>query len=187
VLLIGLGKHGADATLQRWESTHGDLAGKQLRVKGTLIYYEGKTALELTDGDGALLEITTPEKPLPIPVAADLGLVTLLGEITDPKCMLGVMKPGDGRPHRSCAVRCIAGGIPPILYVRNGGQRANYYLVLGAQGQPVNQEILPNVGRNVRLVGRLEQVDNWLLLHTRSVEPLDALPPAPVEQLTLCH
>ena len=187
VLLIGLGKHGADATLQRWEDKHGDLAGKQLRMKGTLIYYEGKTALELTDGAGALLGVTTPGTPQPVPAAADLGLVTLLGEITDPKCMLGVMKPGDGRPHRSCAVRCIAGGIPPILYVSNGGQRANYYLVLGAQGQPVNQEILPHVGRSVRLVGRLEQVDNWLLLHTRSVEPLAALPPEPAEQLTLCH
>lgn len=24
------------------------------------------------------------------------------------------MKPGEGKAHRACAIRCIAGGIPPV-------------------------------------------------------------------------
>ena len=38
--------------------------------------------------------------------------VTLKGEIIDPKCYLGAMKPGGGKTHKACAMRCIAGGIP---------------------------------------------------------------------------
>ena len=40
-----------------------------------------------------------------------LGAVTLTGEIVDSKCFLGVMNPGNLKPHKACAIRCISGGI----------------------------------------------------------------------------
>lgn len=40
--------------------------------------------------------------------------MTLEDEIIDPKCYFGVI-PGKGKIHRSCAIRCISDGIPPVL------------------------------------------------------------------------
>ncbi len=164
VLLIGLGKHGADSTLQQWVQKHGSLANKTLKISGTLIYYEGKAALELTEQADSLLAVSeATSSPIPTPIS--LGMVSLQGEITDPKCFLGVMKPGDGRPHRSCAVRCIAGGIPPLLYVTDERGQRNGYLLVGPNSEPINREMLPYVGKNVQLRGRLKKADNWLILH----------------------
>ena len=172
ILLIGYNKRGADSTLNQWEAKQGSLAGKTLTVSGTLIYHDGKAALELTEETDALVNVSAPVQKQVTAKPVELGMVTLTGEITDPKCMLGVMKPGEGRPHRSCAVRCIAGGIPPLLSVRNGGNRANYYLLVGPTGQPLNASILTDVGQPVQLSGRLKQADNWLILYIDSVQPL---------------
>lgn len=191
VLLIGFNKRGADSTLNQWERKHGSLTHKRLKVRGTLIYHDGKAALELTEEDDALLGVSDI-KPASIPPVSpppdqgNLGIVSLTGEITDPKCMLGVMKPGEGRPHRSCAVRCLAGGIPPLLVVQNRNGQRNYYLVVGPMGQPLNASILPNVGRLVALRGRLEQTDNWLILYTDSVQPLAQAPLDQSMQIAMC-
>jgi hypothetical protein len=167
VLLIGLGKHGADSTLNQWEKKHGSLTGKTLKIRGTLIYHEGHAALELTEEADALLAVSTPTTPKSAPNLAteSLGEVTLQGEITDPKCFLGVMKPGNGRPHKSCAVRCISGGIPPLLWIRNGAGHEQGYLLVGPSGEHINQQIMKDIGRDVRIKGRLEQADNWLILY----------------------
>ncbi|ADB38545.1 hypothetical protein [Spirosoma linguale] len=165
ILLIGLGKHGADSTLHQWEMAHGSLTGKTLRVRGTLLYHEGRAVLELTEGANALLTVSTPSAPPAMTASIPLGKVTLSGEITDPKCFLGVMKPGDGRPHRSCAIRCISGGVPPLLYVNDGHSGRNGYVVVGADGEPINKQILAYLGNRVQLRGHLEQVDNWLMLY----------------------
>jgi hypothetical protein len=53
-----------------------------------------------------------------------LGTQTLIGEIVDSKCYLGVMNPGALIPHRACAIRCISGGIPPVLLVRQSDRSA---------------------------------------------------------------
>jgi hypothetical protein len=45
----------------------------------------------------------------------DLGAFTLVGEIVDSKCYLGIMNPGETNPHRECAALCIRGGIPPLI------------------------------------------------------------------------
>jgi hypothetical protein len=49
----------------------------------------------------------------------DSGRVTLRGEIIDPKCYIGAMKPGGGKTHKACAQLCLSGGIPPMLVTRN--------------------------------------------------------------------
>lgn len=187
ILLIGLGKHGADSTLNQWEDKHGSLAGKNLNVRGTLIYHEGKAALELTEEADALLTVSTPATEPMAPVSMPLGQVTLQGEITDPKCFLGVMKPGDGRPHRSCAVRCIAGGIPPLLFVNDGQGRRNGYVLVGTNGEPISDRILAYVGKGVQLRGRLEEVDNWLMLYVDTPVRVVQFSPDAVQQIALCR
>lgn len=183
-LLIGLNKRGAEATLAQWESKQGALAGKRLTIRGTQIKYGSHVALELTEGAGALLNVSKPSQPMPAPVNA--GTVVAEGEITDPKCFLGVMKPGDGRPHRSCAVRCIVGGIPPFLWSANDGQPQGYLLV-GAENTPLNTQISDYVGRYVQIRGKLEKADNWLIL--RVDLPIKVLQQRPdvSQQIALCR
>lgn len=166
ILLIGFGKRGAEATLAAIEAAEGQaLEGRAMRLKGTLIYYDGKTALELTEGTEAFAGfLETPAAYMPLQAA--LGAASLRGEILDPKCALGVMKPGYGKPHRSCAVRCISGGIPPILRIANKAGKANYCIVLGENGQPVNSRLLDYVADQVQVCGRLERQDDWLVLYT---------------------
>jgi hypothetical protein len=63
------------------------------------------------------------------------------------------MKPGEGKGHRGCAVRCIAGGVPPMLVVRDrsGGQRL--FVIAGAAGDSCGEPILPFVGDEVEVTG----------------------------------
>lgn len=187
ILLIGLGKHGADSTLDLWEQQHGSLAGNNLTIRGTLIYHEGKAVLELTEQADALLSVSTPVQPPTAPVSVPLGQVLLQGEITDPKCFLGVMKPGDGRPHRSCAVRCIAGGVPPLLYVNNQRGLRNGYLLLGANGERIDDQLLAYVGRGMQLRGQLEQADNWLILRVQAPPAVMPLLADMGGDIALCH
>ena len=64
------------------------------------------------------LRAAGPARAALLPVA-DLGTVTLTGEIVDTKCHFGVMKAGEGKVHRECAVRCISGGAPPGFLARD--------------------------------------------------------------------
>ena len=129
-----------------------------------MIYYDGKAALELTESSNAFSgwgdhSISWSQKK------QNLGNIKLRGEIYDSKCALGVMKPGYGKPHRSCAIRCIAGGIPPILRVANKTGTANYFLLLDKNGKPVNNQVLDFVADQVQICGRLEQQDDWMAVY----------------------
>jgi len=189
LLLIGFGKHGAESTIEQWEQKHGSLTDKTLKVSGTLIYYNGQAALELTEQADALLAVSTP-KITSTPVSILLGRTEVTGEITDPKCFLGVMKPGDGRPHRSCAVRCIAGGIPPLLYTTDPQRTGTGYILVGANGQPINAQMLGFVGKNVRMQGQLERADNWLILRVDAPVSVAAAIPfwsGSDKTMAMCH
>lgn len=176
IMLIGFGKFGAEATLAAMEKKAGfELAGKQVRLRGTRIYYQGKQAFELTEGAAALLVWEDPKVPYQAQ-EKDFGRVSLVGEILDPKCALGVMKPGFGKPHRSCAVRCIAGGIPPVLRMQSQIGGVNYCLVRGPSGEAINKEVLAAVADPVLLCGQLRQIDDWLVMYLDPVSDLKILP-----------
>lgn len=166
VILIGFGKKGAESTLQAiQEKQQQILAGKNIRLRGTLIYHNGKTLLELTQGENAFVGWGSSTIPAVKP-DKELGMQSLVGEILDPKCALGVMKPGYGKPHRSCAVRCLSGGIPAVMRIKNKAGQENYCLVVGPEGEPVNQSLLPFVADQVRICGNLRLEDDWLVLYT---------------------
>ncbi len=172
ILLVGFGKHGAEATIAAMEEEQGTLLeGKQVTFKGTLIYYQDRTVMELTKGAASLVALQEGTSSIASQVE-DYGFRTLRGEILDPKCALGVMKPGYGKPHRSCAVRCIAGGIPPILRMTALDGATNYCLVKGPEGEKINTELLPYVADQLRLCGRLERIDDWLVFY---LDPQDIL------------
>ena len=153
-LVVDQGKHGADAAFA-------GLDGHRVRLGGSLVYREGQTMVELAPdtlsdlGPGA-----APSEP------QDLGEITVAGEIVDSKCFLGVMNPGELKPHRDCAVRCISGGVPPELLVRSP-QGARHLLLTGADGAPIGPAILDRVAEPVRVTGHLKRTqDLWILATT---------------------
>jgi len=90
--------------------------------------------------------------------------VTLTGEIVDTKCHFGVMQPGSGKVHRACAARCIAGGIPPGLLVRDADGSIRTVLLAGADGRELHGEVLPYVAEPVRIRGTLVHSAGLLVL-----------------------
>ena len=161
ILLLGFGKSSANPFLVKLQNEVKELNGKTLSIEGNLIYYNGKTLIQITDEEKVLLvegkNTTTPRKEV-------ISNMTLEGEIIDPKCYFGVMKPGKGKIHRSCAVRCISGGIPPVLASTDSDNISQYFLLTDLKGKPINHEILPYIGKPSRISGIVEKMEDWYLL-----------------------
>jgi len=165
ILLVGYGKHGAETAIMELEKEKGvSLNGKEVTLKGTLIYGDGKTLLQVDKNEdpivniGAASAVQLQQK--------DLGTQTIRGEIVDPKCYFGVMKPGEGKVHRDCAIRCILGGIPPVLHVQNAFGESNYYLIVGPNGEKINETVQDLVAEPVSIEAKVIQQDDWIILYT---------------------
>ena len=76
------------------------------------------------------------------------------------------MKPGQGKPHKDCAVRCIAGGMSPVFYVRNEKGEANYYLILDKDGNKMNEELKDFIADPISIRARAVRYDDWVILYT---------------------
>jgi len=136
--------------------------GKTVSLKGTLIYRGNQTMIE-TKPEWIQAAEPTPASIL-LPQSVRLGKQTLTGEIVDSKCFLGVMNPGQLTPHRACAIRCISGGVPPVLLVRQKNGPAIYLLLVSADGKPVNQQVLDLVAEPVEITGEVERQGELLIL-----------------------
>lgn len=170
VPLVGYGKHGAGGIMDDLSiQNKTELNGKLVSLKGTLIYHDGKLLIQVDKNDDPLLsfsDTTVDELEW-----EDNGSVSLKGEIVDPKCYFGVMKPGEGKPHKDCAIRCISGGIPPVLYIKNGKGEKSYVLLTNAAGN-INEAVKDYVARPVQLNGQLKKYADWLILEVDNIAPL---------------
>jgi hypothetical protein len=163
--LVGYGKHGAETAIMELEKEKGlSLNGKEITLKGTLLYGDGKTFLQVDKNDDPIVNVgagSTFQSQ-----QKDLGTQIIRGEIVDPKCYFGVMKPGEGKVHRDCAIRCILGGIPPVLHVQNAFGQSNYYLIVGPNGEKINEAVQDLVAEPVSIEARVVQQDDWIILYT---------------------
>jgi hypothetical protein len=150
-LLVAEGKFGARERIAPF-------AGKRVRIAGTLIHRDGRRMIEISDAPDAVAEIAGGAARIPEPVP--LGPATVSGEIVDPKCHLGAMRPGRGATHRACAVLCLRGGIPPMLATDDGG----YLLLVGPDGSALGDAVLPLVGGPVTASGLRERRGDLELL-----------------------
>lgn len=148
-LLVAPGKHGADAEVRSF-------AGKAVHLRGSLIYRDSQTMVELVPGSVQALK----KEPAVVSFAT-VGEVTLTGEIVDSKCYLGVMNPGRTKVHRDCAARCISGGIPPAFVTAD-----DFYLMVGGDGRSVQHEVLDWVGETIELTGTVQRSGETLILRT---------------------
>ncbi|MEO1652744.1 MAG: hypothetical protein AAFU64_04290 [Bacteroidota bacterium] len=164
LLLCGFGKDDALATLDALEAKVDNLEAYEVTLKTSLFYYDGHTILEVPFSKNNMAAYQKLENPLPKRTVEKIGEVSLKGQIVDSKCYLGVMKPGYGKIHRSCGVRCISGGIPALLVTNNGKGAQDYFILVGPDGEMINQKILDKVGFGVKVKGQLEKVDEWYVL-----------------------
>jgi hypothetical protein len=138
------------------------LDGKSVTLKGTLIYRGNQTMVETKPEWIQAAEKVSAMNTAPQTVS--LGKQTLVGEIVDSKCFLGVMNPGQLAPHRACAIRCISGGCPPVLLVRQKEGAPLYLLLVSAEGKPVNKQVLDMVAEPVEISGNVERQGELLIL-----------------------
>ena len=168
-LLVGFGKFGATSTMRDIQAMTGRLDGKRLKLAGTLIYGDGHAVLELTNGTESLIEVVDDQRVAALTGSSN-GALQARGEVLDPKCFFGVMKPGEGKIHKSCAIRCISGGIPPVFRtpagpaLEDGDTEYDYYILMDWEGYPLREEILPYVGQDVTISGQARQLGDWKLL-----------------------
>jgi len=165
--LIGYGKFGADGIMNDIEKEkHVSLDSKMITLKGTLLYNDGKILMQVGGGDNPINNIKEAATDTNKLVQhKDLGSITVKGEIVDPKCFFGVMKPGEGKPHKDCAIRCILGGIPPVLHVMDKNGTDNYYLIVGASGEKMNKAVQDYVAAPVEIHAKAVQYNDWIVLY----------------------
>jgi hypothetical protein len=160
-LLVESGKFGAVERMRPFD-------GQAVVVRGTILHRDGRWMLELVEDDSAVRPLAAPtvgvSEKLRWPQQSQSQRRAVKGEIIDPKCFLGGMKPGGGKSHKACATLCISGGIPPMVFARAANGEPVYYLLVAQDGTAINEAILPFVGDLVDLVGDVTDADGLLML-----------------------
>ncbi|NES70701.1 MAG: hypothetical protein F6K24_38555, partial [Okeania sp. SIO2D1] len=152
-LLTSLKKTGPDPEIMA-------NAGEWVNLTGIPFYRDGFVVIASRSAEAL-------EKPANAPTpdqGKSLGEFSLVGEIVDSKCYPGVMKPGQTKTHRACAIRCISGGVPPVLVVHNEKSEKLYFLLADSQGKAVNSRVLDKVGDPVEITGEVVQYGDMLIL-----------------------
>ena len=161
IVLVNFGKVGVSGILGQLEdSLSGNLEDYDVTLRGSLIYYDGITLFELSDDENSVIDVKASTKKT-VRSNIDLGKVTLTGELVDSKCFFGVMKPAYGKIHRSCATRCIEGGIPVALSTN----KLEYYFVGGEDILKFSQLI----GKEVEIDAQAFQIDNLKYLNFQDI------------------
>ncbi len=132
-----------------------------VNLRGTLIEDEAEEMIEVVSGS---IESDASGSMNPIEMGTIQDSVALRGEIVDAKCFLGVMNPGRFKPHRACAIRCIEGGIPPLLVAEDSTGTSAYYIIVGPNGEAINNQILDYVAEPVEVTGELRGLEGGRLV-----------------------
>lgn len=158
-VLVGPGKRGVAGAA--------DWHGRRVRVAGSLIERAGQRLIEVH----AITAAAGPADAPPAAGSAPGTEVTLTGELVDTKCWFGVMKPGSGKVHRACAARCLSGGVPPGLLVRDAGGGGLVVLLAPAAGARLEPAW---AGLPITVAGRLERRGGLAVLTFHAAAPVAA-------------
>jgi hypothetical protein len=164
LLLVGAGKFGLPAFARGHE-------GAQVRFRGSLIEQGALAMIEMNDAESFSVIEPARAGATPPPVNPQ-GAIELQGELVDTKCYLGVMRPATGKVHRACAVRCLIGGVPPGLLVRDGAGNAFVVLLAGADGGRLDFDV-QWAARVLRVRGELELRDQLPVLRVAAMQLAD--------------
>jgi hypothetical protein len=162
ILLVGEGKAGADSVVKVVKERGGKkMDGMKVSLTGFLLYGNGKALLQVNTNNMGIK--FSDEQLSALPQMASLQDTSVTGEIVDPKCYFGVMKPGEGKAHRSCAIRCIAGGIPPVF-----NTNSDYFLLMNEKNEVLHSEVSNVVGDKLTLTGKVVTWNDWKILQVES-------------------
>lgn len=135
--------------------------GEWVKLNGTVVSRNHLSVIAARSAE----PITPPENVAIDPkIGTSLGEFSLTGEILDSKCYPGVMKPGQSKTHRACAIRCISGGVPAVFRVQNDRDEIMYLLLADRQGKAVNDRILDVVADPVQITGQVIQYDDMYVI-----------------------
>ena len=130
-------------------------------MQGVLIKRGDRRVFSVVDGDDAILPLSFDDRDSAQLLTfgnitqASLEPTWLVGEIIDPKCYIGAMKPGGGKTHKACAILCLKGGIPPMLVTKTAGGEF-FYLITDANGGPIVTPLLPFVGDRIKVRAKVD-------------------------------
>ncbi|MEZ5355336.1 MAG: hypothetical protein R2762_22095 [Bryobacteraceae bacterium] len=153
--LVAPGKFGFNAAA--W-------AGEAVTLSGERVERGADAMIQVLPGSVRRSGVELPEAKW-----ERLGSVSLMGEVVDSKCFLGVMNPGEGEVHRGCAVRCISGGVPPGLRVKDRDGTVRIVLLAGPGGEPMRARGLALAGEAVRAAGVLYRSGNLRIIHAGEI------------------
>jgi hypothetical protein len=153
-LLVAPGKFGATELLAGMDD-------QVVELRGSLIYRGDEAMIEVVPG--SIVESSDRSGAYPT-TGLELGDHTLVGEIVDSKCYLGVMKPGREKTHRACAVRCLSGGIPPLLRVADDDGEPIHLLLVDEKGGALGRRILDRVAEPVAVTGTVRRITDQLVM-----------------------
>jgi hypothetical protein len=162
ILLVEEGKHGSQSRAKAWD-------GQQVSVTGRILTRGDLDVLEVLAGDSAVRTDDASRHLSPPPAISTSDAIapspqTLRGEIIDPKCFHGAMKPGDGKGHKACATLCIRNGIPPMLLCMDEAGKPMLYLLARSSGATLDEQTLSMVGEPIELTGEVTTLANLRLL-----------------------
>lgn len=157
--LVARGKRGAERAL-------GGVADGWVTVRGSEIARDPWRMVEVAEAVSSAAAADRTAAP-----AAEPGSgrrVSLRGEIVDSKCFLGVMNPGERTVHRDCAIRCLSGGVTPMLAFTDEEGERRLAVIVDGTGVVPPPAIRDRVGRPVEVSGQLFTVDDVLVLQLDS-------------------
>ncbi|MGK7898576.1 MAG: hypothetical protein AB4372_34415 [Xenococcus sp. (in: cyanobacteria)] len=141
-----------------------EFAGNWVKLRALPVFRDGMTLLAVSAKATPEIIEPPPNQSLTVGQGQTLGQYTLKGEIVDTKCNLGVMKPGQLKVHRDCAIRCISGGVPPSLRVVDASGNIEYFLLVDSQNKAVNSSILDIVADPVAVTGEVIKYGDLFVL-----------------------
>lgn len=156
MLVIQPGKNGAQGRLA-------GLEGQTVTANGFFYERDGQLLFELF-GNRDAVQVAEPLDDFEPGPVREIGTFGLRGEIIDPKCYLGSMRPGERKPHMMCANRCLLGGIPPMLAVRDEAGVLSTVLLLGPDGAATLDPFEDWTSLPARLHGEMSVLDGLLIM-----------------------
>lgn len=160
-VLVGSGKFGIP-TFARGNG------GKRVQFNGSLIHKGDQQMIELNDEKSFAVVSDQHEQRT---VGSEIE-TTLSGELVDTKCYFGVMRPGAGKVHRGCAARCLHGGVPPGLLLRDTAGRSVVVLLSGNHGKKLEFDS-EWAARWIKATGRLSVRENLPILEVERLELME--------------
>lgn len=180
-LLVRQGKFNAAKAAQAAGIKHGD----PIQATCYTLSRDGQYLYELVN-DEAITAATVQSESLKNEALPKLVVMNpasqrptkqAIGEVIDPKCYLGAMKPGDSVTHRACAILCLKGGIPPML-VDKRDETPVYYLLTDHEGNGIHaansalplEKLLPYVGFSAQITGTPMLHGNQLVFAIQEIQ-----------------